>query len=536
MKRKILILSMILAIMIGLLQGCGSTTKEGKEKSITAANTADLSTLDSSLAIAGEDMTVITNEAEGLYRSTHSGFELAAADSVKVSDDKLTYTFTIRNTKWSDGSNVTAYDFEYAWKRLADPKSGAEYSYMVSVAGIKNADAILAKSADVETLGVKATDEKTLVVQLDHVVPYLNSVLAGTYFVPIKKEFAEKLGDKYGLSKDNILSNGPFIVTDWTVGGSDVTLSKNKNYWDAANVKIDKLTFKTIKDSQSGLIAYQSGALDYVGISGDLVAQYKNSNELKTSRDKFLYYFQPNTTNSDLANKNLRLALALSYNKTHITDNILKDGSIPANFFIVNMLSSGIEGKTYRDAANKTFLEENKSLALEYFNKAKQELDKDKFNIELLHDDDTNTSEIAQFFQSEIQTNLPGVTITLKSQPKKNRMQIQKSGDFQLAISRWGADYDDPSTYFDLFKIGSTYNYGKWNNSDYDKLVKSASNELLLNPQERLNAYIKAEQIIMDDAAILPIYQKGSAFLLKSNVTVEKNTDDRVMWRTSNVN
>ena len=100
-------------------------------------------------------------------------------------------------------------------------------------------------------------------------------------------------------------------------------------------------------------------------------------------------------------------------------------------------------------------------------------------------------------------------------------MQIQKSGDFQLAISRWGADYDDPSTYFDLFKIASAYNYGKWNNSDYDKLAKSASNELLLNPQERLNAYIKAEQIIMDDAAIFLIYQKGSAFLLKSNNGLE---------------
>jgi len=539
MKRKLLTVFIALTLSASVLQGCGTVkTSSGSaiNKSVTIANTADLSTLDSSVAIAGEDMTIIQNIAEGLYKTTATGYELAAAESVKISDDNLTYTFKIRDAKWSDGTKVSAYDFEYAWKRLANPKTAAEYNYMLSVAGIKNADAVTAGTASIDTLGVKATDDTTLVVQLDHVVPYLNSVLTGTYFSPINKAFAEKAGDKYGLTKDNVLSNGPFIVTGWDVGGSTVVLSKNNTYWEADSVKINTLTVKTVKDAQSGVISYKAGELDYVGINGDLVAQYKGSAELQSSLAKFLYYFQPNVTNSDLANKNLRLALALVYNKDSIADNILKDGSIAANFFIVNKLSSGVEGKTYRDAANKIYLKTDKTLALQYYNKAKAELGKDKFTIELLYDDDSTTGQIAQFAQSEIQTALPGFTVTLKAQPKKNRMALEKSGDFQLAISRWGADYDDPSTYFDLFTTNAPYNYGKWTNSQYDSLVKSATNELITKPADRLNAYIKAEQVITDEAAIFPIYQKGSAFLLKSNVTVQKSINDLPLWRTADVN
>jgi oligopeptide transport system substrate-binding protein len=562
MRKRMVALFVTLTLVTTLLAGCGSkkteqtdspaptvstteedvsdsTTPEANAstapKSITVANTADLSTLDSSVAIAGEDMTVISNVSESLYRNTSTGVELAAAESVNISDDKLTYTFTIRDSKWSDGTPVTAYDFEYGWKRLANPETGGEYSYMLTVAGVKNASDVTYNGGDINSLGVKAVDDKTFVVELDRVVPYLESLLTGTYFAPINKEFAEAQGDQYGLTKDNVLSNGPFVVTDWEVGGEFVVLSKNPYYWDTANIKLDTLNFKTIKDAQSGVIAYESDELDYVGITGDLVSQYKDSPEYQSSVARMLYYFQPNLKVAGFENKNLRLAFALAFDKNSITDNILKNGSLPANFLIPNSLASGVEGKTFRDAANKTYQESNKELALEYFNKAKKELNQDTFSFELLYDDDDTTSQIAQFYQSEIQSTLPGVTITLKPQPKKNRIELEGSGDFELAISRWGADYNDPSTYFDLFTTDGSYNFGKWSNAEYDKLVKSASNELISSPQERLDAYIKSEQIILDDAVIFPIYQMGSAYLLRTNISVEKSVDGNTLWRTADI-
>jgi len=545
MKKRGLAVILIITMISTVFSGCGSSKSEAAQstqsadtsgkKNITISNTADLSTLDNTVAVTGEDMTVIQNVVEGLYRTTTTGVEPAGATSVAVSDDKLTYTFTLRDEKWSDKTPVTAYDYEYSWKRLANPSVGAEYAYMLVSAGIKNANDVCFKNADINTLGVKATDDKTLVVTLDHAVPYLDSLLTGTYFAPIEKAFAEKQGSQFGLSKDNVVYNGPYTVFDWQVGGDTVVLQKNPNYWDASNVKADKLTFKTIKDAQSGVLAYESKELDYVTISGDLVAKYKNSKEYHSSVARMLYYLQPNTTALGFENADLRKAFALAFNKQSIVDNILKNGSIPADFLIVKSLASGIDGKTFRDAANQTYLETDKSKALDYYNKAKQETGKSSFTFELLYDDDDTTSQIAQFIQSEIQNTLPGVTITLKSQPKKNRIELQKSGNFQLAISRWGADYNDPSTYFDIFTTTGSYNFGKWSNSQYDQLVSSASNQLINSPQDRLNAYIKAEKIILDDAAILPIYQLGSAYLLKSNITVQQSVDGNNIWRTAKI-
>ncbi|WP_411349149.1 peptide ABC transporter substrate-binding protein [Paenibacillus sp. WLX2291] len=541
MSKKTMVLLLTLALLAGLLSACGKGSERSDASSssssqdLIVANTADVSTLDSNLATSAEDLNIINKLVEGLYRQSEKGVELAAASDVKISDDKKTYTFTIRDEKWSDGTPVTAHDFEYAWKRLANPETKAEYSYMLLVAGVKNAENVLYNGAALDTLGVKATDDKTFVVQLDRVVPYFDSLMAGTYFAPINEKFATAQGDQYGLSKDNVLSNGPFVISDWTVGGDSVVLSKNTQYWDQDNIKLNTLTYKTVKDSQSGILAYQSQQLDYVEINGEEGAAYKDSKDYHTQLARMLYYFQPNLKVKELNNVNLRLALALAYDKHSVVDNILKDGSVPADFLIVNTLASGVEGKTFRDAAQATYLESDKVKAVEYFNKAKAELKQDTFTFELLYDDDDTTKQIAQFYQSEIQNTLPGITINLKAQPKKNRVALAGKGDFQIIITRWGADYDDPSTYFDLFTERSGYNFGHWVNPEYDKLVNGASQQWIASPEKRLDAYIKAEKVLLDDAAIFPIYQDGRSYLLNSRVTVKFSPEGSALWRTATI-
>ncbi len=541
MSKKTMVLLLTLALVAGLLSACGKGSESSNAASssgsqdLIVANTADVSTLDSNLATSAEDLNIINKLVEGLYRQSETGVELAAASDVKISDDKKTYTFTIRDEKWSDGTPVTAHDFEYAWKRLANPATKAEYSYMLLVAGVKNAENVLYNGAALDTLGVKATDDKTFVVQLDRVVPYFDSLIAGTYFAPINEKFATAQGDQYGLSKDHVLSNGPFVISDWTIGGDSVVLSKNTQYWDQNNIKLNTLTYKTVKDSQSGILAYQSQQLDYVEINGEEGAAYKDSKDYHTHLARMLYYFQPNLKVKELNNVNLRLALALAYDKNSIVDNILKDGSVPANFLIVDTLASGVTGKTFRDAAKTTYLESDKAKAVEYFNKAKAELKQDQFTFELLYDDDDTTKQIAQFYQSEIQNTLPGITINLKAQPKKNRVALAGKGDFQIIITRWGADYDDPSTYFDLFTERSGYNFGHWVNPEYDKLVNGASQQWIASPEKRLDAYIKAEKVLLDDAAIFPIYQDGRSYLLNPRVNVKFSPEGSALWRTATI-
>ncbi|WP_322907464.1 peptide ABC transporter substrate-binding protein [Paenibacillus campi] len=543
MSKQRTALLFILILLTGVLSACGSgsprsdaaTSADVGNQDLIIANTADVSTLDSSLATSAEDLAIIDKLGEGLYRPSETGVELAAASAVKVSADQKTYTFTIRDEKWSDGSPVTAHDFEYAWKRLANPATKAEYSYMLFVAGVKNAENVLYHGAALDTLGVKATDDKTLVVQLDRVVPYFDSLIAGTYFAPINEQFAVAQGDQYGLSKQNVLSNGPFVISNWTVGGDSVVLTKNSHYWDQEHINVHSLTYKTVKDSQSGILAYQSQQLDYVEINGDEGAAYKDAQDYHTRSARMLYYFQPNLKVKALNNVNLRLALALAYDKNAIVNRILKDGSVPANFLIVNSLASGVKGETFRDAAKATYLEPDKAKAVAYFNKAKSELKQDKFTFELLYDDNDTTKQIAQFYQSEIQTTLPGITINLKSQPKKNRVALASKGDFQIMITRWGADYDDPSTYFDLFTERSGYNYGHWVNPQYNQLVKGASEQWIASPQKRLDAYIKAEQVLLDDAAIFPIYQAGRSYLLQPRVHVAFSPEGWALWRTATI-
>jgi oligopeptide transport system substrate-binding protein len=489
-------------------------------KVLNLGKDVELASMDSAIATDGLSFEVIAATIEGLYTIDAAGVpQLAMAEKADLSADGTKYTFTIRDAKWSNGTPVTAGDFEFAWKRLVNPDTASEYSFIMGVAGVKNADDIVAGKKTSDELGVKAIDEKTLEVELDRPVAFFNSLMAFPSFYPINEAFYKEKGAQYALTADALLANGPFKMKTWEVGGTTFYLEKNADYFDAAKIKLDGLNYKVIKDTQQSILAYENGDLDYVLLSGEQITNYKSSPEYNSVVAGYLWYLSPNQKVKGLENLNLRKALALAYDKTAIVDEILKDGSIAADFAVPTLLATGPDGKDFRETAN-TFPSTNKEEALKYWEQAKTELGIKDIKLELLFEDTESATLVAQFIQSEIETTLPGVKFDLKSQPKKNRVELMQSGDYQVGLTRWGPDYADPMTYLDMWTTGSPNNYGLWSSKEYDELIKSASKgDLASKPEERWEALKKAEGIVMDQAVIFPVYQKGNAVLIKPQVS-----------------
>lgn len=549
MKKKILTMITTICMLAAFVTGCGGngSTADGNSTAagsitdaketnadgsfgITLAVAAELSSMDSNIITSGESMVVCNQTMEGLYKYNEKG-ELVPgmAESVDISEDGLTYTFTIRDAKWSNGTSVTAHDFEYGWKRLANPETGATYAFMLMTAGVKNAEEVCYGGGDLDSLGCHAEDDKTFVVELDRPVAYFPSLMTGTYFFPINQEYCESQGDQYGLSKENVIACGPYVLTQWQPGEMKSVLTKNESYYDASNVKVDSITYNVITDTQQAIMAWENGNIDQISITGDTAVMYKDDPAFDALQQ--VWYIAVNEEVSGLENKNLRMAFALAYDKTSICENILKNGSIPANFVIPENFALDHNNVYFRDAANATYLESDKTLALEYYNKACEELGQNTFTFELLYDDAEDTKNIAQFIQSEIQSALPGVTITLQVQPKNQRVEAMNNHQFELGLTRWGADYQDATTYLDMWTTGNSYNYGSYSNPEYDALMERVNGEYATDLDARLDAMIEAESIILNDAGVLPVYQSTATYLTNTDLEVPNTPSNMYLWR-----
>ena len=533
MTRKILAIISIIALTFSLT-ACGGGTKdskaEGNNESVEDTSTsgsllkvqidAEVASMDPQIATDGISFEVLAAVTEGLYSLSDDGSAVEAiADKVEKSEDGLTYTVTLKDTKWSNGTPVTAKDFVFAWRRLVDPATASEYSFIAGIAGIKNADAIVNGEMTPDQLGITAKDDKTLVIELDTPVPFFESLMAFPSFFPVNEEFYNKCGDKFATTVDTILCNGAFKVASYEPAATTINLEKNTNYWDADKVQLSGIQYQVIKDSQQTMLSYQNGDLDVATLSGEQVEQFQADPEFKNIMSGYLWYIASNKKVAGLDNENLRKAISLSYDKEAIVNNILKDGSIKADFLVPTLLATGPDGKDFRDGTD-TYLSTDKAKALEYYDKAKTELGKDSFEYTMLIDDAESAQNVAQFIQAEIQTNLPGMKINIETLPKKNRLERLRADDFELGLTRWGPDYADPMTYLDMWITGSPNNYGAWSNTEYDSLIQSAKKgELALDSEKRWEALKKAEKMVMDEAVIFPVYQKGNAVMIKKNVS-----------------
>ena len=512
---------MIFVFSIVTLTACSGDSGSSSEKILKVAKDTELASMDQHIATDGLSFEVIAATIEGLYTSDADGNAIPAiAKSYDVSEDGLVYTFHLReDAKWSNGDPVTANDFVYAWRRLVNPNTASEYAFIMDVAGVKNAASVNAGEASLEELGVKAVDDYTLEVTLALPVPYFLQLMTFPSFFPMNEAFVTEKGAEYAQSPDGLLANGPFKMTEWTQGHS-FKIEKNDSYYDKDNVNIDGIEYKIMKDSQTAALEFESGNLDVVRLAGEIVDLYKENEAFTLIHEGYLWYIAPNEQVEELQNVNLRQALGRAVNKEQLTETVLNDGSTVANFIVPVTLATGPDGKDFRETSPNDYMTYDVEVAQEYWEKAKQELGIETLTLELLFEDTDSMKKCAEFIQSELQTNLPGLTIELKSQPKKNRLELMRAGDYQLGITRWGPDYADPTTYLDMFITGGSNNYPNYSSEEYDTLMNSiGKGDLVYDIEARWEAMKEAEELLISrDAAALPMYQQGNTYLIDQQV------------------
>ena len=515
------IFAMILAlVMVFSLAACGKGSADGDGKILNVHVTAAIESIDPHLTSAGDDFEVIGTMVEGLFQCDASGAAIPGmAETYKKSEDGMTWTFHLRDAKWSNGAEVTADDFVFAWQRAMSLP--AEYASLFETAGIKNASAIYAGEMDATELGVYAQDDKTLVVEFDVPCAFFDTLMFFPVFYPMNRAFVEECGDLYGSAPEYYLSNGTFTLSEYTPAATEFKMVKNELYYDADAVELAGLTYKVILDSQQAYNAYQAGELDVCVLSSELADLLKEDKEFLATESGYLWYMSPNVSKGGaMANVNIRKAFGMAFDKDAICNNILRNGSIPADFCVPVGLATGPDGKDYRESSGLTYNVYNVEEAKALWAAGLAELGTDSVELTLIFDDEESIKLVAEFIQQELQTNLEGLTITLQPYPKKQRSDLMKAHDYDIGLCRWGPDYADPLTYMDLWTDGYTHNYGAWHSDAYMEILnKIKTVEYALDAEARWDLIKQAEQIIADESVILPVYQNANASLVKSDIS-----------------
>ena len=506
------------ATAAGMLAGCGSKTDTD---TFRFASELDIQGMDSTVVDDGMSFNAIHAITDGLTAVNEKGKTAPAiAKSWDVSDDGKTYTFHLRDAKWTNGDKVTANDFVYSWRKII--KDAGNYAYMLGSGGasVKNADALMELGANatdeqMATLGVTAKDDQTLVVELENKVPYFTDLMAFPCYFPQNEKFVEKCGKNYGTKPEYTLSNGAYKMTKW-VKGNKATFTKNDKYYDAKAVKTKNLEMFLVQDPKTAAQNFDNGKVDYATINSTLVDKYKGKDTFTTFNEGYLFYLQVNFKNNTVANKNVREALAYAINRKDLCENVLKDGSMAATGFVPSQLSKSPAGKDFRDDADK-YVSYDQKKAQEYLDAAKKELGTDTITVDLLYGTDESPMDtFAEYLQGSF-TKLKGLKVNMVATVKKDRIYNREaSGNFQIACTRWAPDYADPTTFLNVLTSTNSNNYGKWENAQYNSLLKQAQNETDVN--KRWNELLEAEKVMMDDMPNIPVVQTGTAALQAKNV------------------
>ena len=506
------------ATAAGMLAGCGSKTDTD---TFRFASELDIQGMDSTVVDDGMSFNAVHAITDGLTAVNEKGKTAPAiAKSWDVSDDGKTYTFHLRNAKWSNGDKVTANDFVYSWRKII--KNAGNYAYMLGSGGasVKNADALMELGANatdeqMATLGVTAKDDQTLVVELENKVPYFTDLMAFPCYFPQNEKFVEKCGKNYGTKPEYTLSNGAYKMTKW-VKGNKATFTKNDKYYDAKTVATKNLEMYLVQDPKTAAQNFDNGKVDYARINSTLVDKYKGKDTFTTFNEGYLFYLQLNFKNDTVANKNVREALAYAINRKDLCENVLKDGSKGATGFIPSQLSTSPVGKDFRDDADK-YVSYDQKKAQEYLDAAKKELGTDTITIDLLYGTDESPMDtMAEYLQGSF-SKLKGLKVNMVATVKKDRIYNREAnGNFQVVCTRWGPDYADPTTYLNLALTDNSNNYGKYANAKFDALMEQIQKESDLT--KRWDLMIQAEKVMMEDMAYIPVFEKGAAALKAKNV------------------
>lgn len=465
--------------------------------------------------------------AEGDTRVNLMEYDYGQAESYEVSEDGLTYTFTLRDgIKWSDGEPVTAQDFEYSWKRITDPANAADYGYIL--AGIvENAAAIQAGEAEPDTLGVKALDEKTLEIKLEAPCPYFVGLCAFAALMPIRQDIVEQYGAEW-TNPGNMVSNGAFVLSDW-VHDSYLEMVENENYY--GEVGPEKITWY-LSDSQSAqLAAYQAGEYDFFyDVPTDQISSMKDAGDLFIADQICTYYLYLSCDN--IPDWRVRAAIALSIDRENIVENVTQAGQNPATGLTAAGITdaTGTEwtervGEPLYNALTEMYPDYDLSTYSGRCELATVLLDEavaDGYDTATTITYEYNTSEahkaIAEAVQADVANNL-GIELTLNNSEWQTYTNNLGEGKFGLARLGWSADYDDAITYLELFANGNSYNYGNWVNDEYTALIDEI--KTLPDGEDRDSKLEAAENMLFAENGfpVCPLYFYVQPYCLAGEIS-----------------
>ena len=510
MKVKRLVAGAMVFASAALLAACGSKSSSSSSETFNQMEKDVISTMDNAHitdVISGQ---AAVDTGDGLYRYKGKKLEPAVATKVvKPTNNGLTYTFNLRKTKWSNGDPVTAKDFVFAWKRAADPKTKSEYAYLFS--GIKNADDITAGKKAASTLGVKAEGDYKLVVTMDRPVPYFSTMMVNPVFFPLNQKTVDKYGKKFGTQSKYLVFNGPFKLTNWNGTGNSWDEVKNTSYWNAKQVKLDKIHVQVVKDSNTAANLFATKKLDDAVLTGEIAKQHAKDKDYVGDKQGRTTYLDMNEEKvPDFKNLKLRQAVAMAINRDEFANKVIGDGSFGIS--TITTENSGSNPKTGEDFS-KEAAKESKTVQTYDLKKAKQlwaeglkEAGKSGEDVTLTTDDTDVAKKSAEYLQSALEQ-LPGMKVSISSVPFKTRIQRSLDGSAQFILSGWQGDFPDPISFLDLYTTGNTYNFSHWSNKQYDDLIKASKGTDANSETKRYDDLLKAQELLSKESPVATLYQ-----------------------------
>ncbi len=453
---------------------------------------------------------IINNVFEGLMREVSGKLEFAMAESYTLSQDKLTYTFKLREGKWSDGEEVTALNFEYAWKRALDPKNAVEYSFLMYP--IKGAEEYNKGQGKKEDVAVKAVDKKVLQVTLNKPTPYFLNLITHCIFMPVRED---------NIEAKSYVGNGPFKIESYDE--NEKILLKNKNYWNVDKIKVEKIELSIIEDNKQAYEGYKHNEIDVISnIPEAEIPKLKENEELKKAPSNGVYYYTFNTKKEPFNDLRVRKAFSLAINRNEVVQKATMGKQIPATGLIPPNIKDE-DGKLFREVAGSYGIDINAAKVKEarrLLQEAGYDEGKNMPEITLLYNTSSGNKGVAESIQQMWKENL-NVDVKLINLEWKLFIDAKNKGDFIIARDGWIGDYPDPLTFLELWTSYAGNNYGKWENKEYDTLIETSN---LLLGKERFEKLYKAEKMLMDESSIIPIYYFGDMYMVRENILYLEKT------------
>ena len=522
MKKRVLALVLATTMVAALLVGCGKdadTNKGGSaEKQLAVQIGPDPETIDPALNSAVDGGNMILHTFECLLTYDQDGkITGGQAEKWEQSKDGLKWTFTLRDgLKWSDGTDLTAEDFVYSWRRVCDPKTAAPYAETVlgMVAGYEEAI-----QGNTEALGVKAVDDKTLEVTLSAPCTFFDSLAAFATLSPVQKATIEANGDKWATSAETYVSNGAFNVTEW-VPGSHIIASKNENYWNKDAIKLDSIKFVLMEDANAAYSAYQNGELLLVkDVPTEEIPSLEGNDEFNVETICGTYYLSLNDAKAPFDNANVRKALSLAIDRDYVANEIMQGTYTPAYNFMGPGWADPVGGD-FMDNANggETYISKDHEANVAA---AKKLMEAEGYSADnmLKFTYSTNDSgyhkPVAEYLQqawAEIYVDVKVEVVEWQS-----FTPMRRAGDYEASRNGWVADYFDPSNMLDLLYSTNGNNDGKYNSKKYDAAMQLS--RTTVDPTERSKALHDAEDILMEDTACIPVAYYADFWLQSAKLT-----------------